>query len=59
MEPTSPIPAALIEALRQKTDQDVSTLQSAGKDFTLAVCKQITPPSPKPLTLANANSDDL
>lgn len=65
MEPTSKIPAALIEALRRKTEQDVSALQSAGgsrKDFALAVREQITrliPPSPKPPTLANTNSDDL
>lgn len=65
MEPASPIPAALIEALRRKTEQDVTALQSAGgsrKDFALAVRAQITrptPPSPKPPTLANTNSNDL
>lgn len=65
MEPPGKIPAALIEALRRKTEQDVSALQSAGgsrKDFALAVREQIARPiplSPKPPTLANTNADDL
>jgi hypothetical protein len=66
MEPPSPIPAALIEALRRKSQQDAAALETPipRKAFALAVRKELARPTPaplpqKPITLTNTESEDL
>jgi len=66
MEPPSPIPAAIIEALRRKSQEDAAALTAPipRKAFGLAVRKELAKPTPaprpqEPTTLNNTEADDL